>query len=306
MPPRCERTSAVQHPSAATEVAAPSSVDDFGFTLLGTGSPKPSLVRSQPAVAVHFGDEVLLVDCGDGSLPQLLRAGLDPARLETVLFTHLHWDHILGYPSLVWGGWSLGRRKLRVLGPTGVEVMHQQLVADFYADQASFAETLGYPAGGWDAVTARAIEPGDVEVAHGLHIRAAHVYHPPMEAFGFRLEYRGRTLVLSGDTGYCQQLVDLAMGADVLVVDACAYSAKKGQETERLVTQLNKFHASPLEAAHMAAQAGVGLLVLTHLLADVDIHELVGICRQVYSGAICVGEDLCYYPVGDHTGSGSH
>ena len=77
--------------------------------LLGTGSPRPCLDRSQPAQLIEIAGQSFVIDCGDGVTGQLVRAGRDVAAVQQIFLTHLHWDHILGYAGLVWGGWSAGR-----------------------------------------------------------------------------------------------------------------------------------------------------------------------------------------------------
>lgn len=169
-------------------------------TLLGTGSPRPSVERSQPAAVVSWDDQHMLVDCGDGTVRQLQRAGFDLSRVTRLAFTHLHWDHILGYPSLVWGTWATGRTELEVWGPSGTQEMHDRLVGDYYSDQAAFAQSLGYNHAGWHDITVQEVSEGTALDLGGCAVRFAHVVHPPIEAFGLRFEYQGRSIVLSGDS----------------------------------------------------------------------------------------------------------
>ena len=114
-------------------------------TLLGSGSPSPSLSRCQPAALVEWGDGAsALIDAGDGVVAQLMRSGVGLGTVEAVLLTHMHWDHILGYPSFVWGTWIAGRRRLRTFGPKGIADMHERLVESYYRDQAEWAIELGF------------------------------------------------------------------------------------------------------------------------------------------------------------------
>ncbi len=255
-------------------------------TLLGTGSPRPNLDRFQPAALVQWGEHGhLLVDCGDGVTEQLLRAGVDPGTVEHVGFTHLHWDHVLGYPSFVWGSWNLGRRRLRVWGPTGTADMHERLVRSFYDDQADWAIDLGFAPEGWRDVEVVDLEaPASFEL-DGCRIEVGTVVHPPMVSFGYRFTYDGRTLVLSGDSAACDELVELARGADLFVVDGCAADPPPGAPAERqaLIARLRRYHASPAEALAMGRAAGAGRTVLTHLLPGVTVVD----------GE--VGEDLATY-----------
>jgi ribonuclease Z len=265
-------------------------------TLLGTGSPSASLTRCQPAVLVEWGDGAsMLVDAGDGVVAQLLRAGVALATVERVALTHLHWDHILGYPAFVWSSWTAGRDRLSTHGPAGTRAMHRQLVADFYDAQARWAIDLGYPSGGWQAVEVGDIEPGWSTEIDGCTISAGAVVHPPMPAVAYRFDHGGRSLVISGDTIACSQLVAFSAGADVLVADACASPPPPGASDRRraILANLPRFHASATECVAMARQAGVGHVVLTHHLPDTTpAYDLDG-----YTGRVTVGDDLAVIEV---------
>ncbi|MGH9132568.1 MAG: MBL fold metallo-hydrolase [Ilumatobacteraceae bacterium] len=260
-------------------------------TLLGTGSPSPSLTRHHPAALVEWGDgSSMLVDCGDGVVSQLLAAGIGLASLTDVAVTHLHWDHILGYPALVWGGWSAGRARLRVVGPRGTADMHRRLVEEFYRDQAEWAIDLGFQRAGWDDVTVTDIDPGWTVERDGCRIEAGSVVHPPMRSLGYRFTFADRSIVISGDTARCRELVDLAKRADVLVVDACASNPPPDVAPARraIIERLHQFHASPQDCVDMAAEAGVAKVVLTHHLPEAE----PAVDASGFDGEIVIGRDL--------------
>jgi ribonuclease Z len=260
-------------------------------TLLGTGSPSPSLTRAHPSALVQWGaDSAVLVDAGDGVVAQLLKAGVAIGDLEFVAITHLHWDHVLGYPAFIWGSWCAGRARLRVVGPSGTADMHRRLVEDFYRDQAEWAIDLGYRRAGWDATEVVDIDPGWSTALDGCVITAGRVEHPPMIALGYRFTAGGRSVVISGDTARCADLVELARDADVLVVDACA-AAPAGNLTparRAIVERLHAFHAAPQDCVDMAAQAGVARVVLTHHLPEASLEFRT----DNYAGEVIVGNDL--------------
>ena len=260
-------------------------------TLLGTGSPSPTLVRHHPAVLVEWGPRSsMLVDVGDGVVTQLLAAGSGLADVEHLAITHLHWDHVLGYPAFVWGSWSAGRSRLRVVGPTGTADMHQRVVEDFYRAQAEWAIDLGYRRTGWDDVEVLDIEAGWSTELDGCVVEAGRVVHPPMTSVGYRFTFEGRSIVISGDTARCEELVELARGADVLVVDACASTAPPDATPERraLIARLHSFHASPQDCVDMAADADVSKVVLTHHLPEARPQ----FDRSGYEGEVLIGRDL--------------
>ena len=200
----------------------PASDTRLRVTLLGTGSPSPSLSRHHPAALVQWGaGSAVLVDAG---------------------------------------------------GPAGTVDMHRRLVEDFYRDQAEWAMALGYARGGWDDIAVRDLAHGWTADIDGCRVDAAVVEHPPMAALAYRFTYGGRSVVISGDCRRCDGLVSLSVGADVLVADACAPGAGPDASPGRraIVERLHEFHASPQDCVDMAALAGVGMVVLTHLLPEAE------------------------------------
>ena len=241
---------------------------------------------------VEWGDDHrVLVDAGDGVVGQLLRAGAALPAVRHVAITHLHWDHVLGYPAFVWGSWTAGRSALTVWGPDGTADMHRRLVADFYGEQAAWAIELGYPSTGWHDTVVDDIAPGWSTELDGCRIEAGAVVHPPMAAVSYRFTYRGRSLVISGDTAACDELVDFSADADVLVVDACASppppDAAPGRQA--IIRRLIAFHASPQQCVDMATEAGVDRVVLTHHLPEARLADLD---TSGYDGTVIVGTDL--------------
>jgi ribonuclease BN (tRNA processing enzyme) len=260
-------------------------------TLLGTGSPTPSLARSHPAALVSWGRTgCCLVDAGDGAVGQILRSGWPLGSVAHVALTHMHWDHILGYPAFVWASWIAGRSELTTWGPAGTAEMHDRLVQSYYQEQADWAIDLGFRPAGWRQMTVADVEPGWSTSLHGCAITAGAVVHPPMPSLGFRFDHGGRSIVISGDTARCEELVILAAGADVLVVDACAASPPTDASPARqaLISRLHRFHASPQDCIDMAREAAVGHVVLTHHLPEATPRY----DASRYDGRITIGADL--------------
>lgn len=235
----------------------------------------------------------MLVDAGDGVVAQILRSGTDLGSIHQVLLTHMHWDHILGYPGFVWGSWIAGRRSLRTWGPAGTQDMHERLVESYYRDQAEWAIDLGFARSGWDDVHVEDLTPGSSIELDGCTIETGAVVHPPMAAVSYRFTHQGRSIVISGDTAACDSLVEFSRGADLLVVDACAAPPPPDAPParQRLIANLHEFHASPQECVDMAAAAGVGHVVLTHHLPE----GVPTIDPGDFEGRISIGGDLDRY-----------
>ncbi len=261
------------------------------ITLLGTGSPSPSLTRHHPAALVQWGEESqMLVDAGDGVVSQLLAAQVSLQDVKHVALTHLHWDHILGYPAFVWGSWGVGRSALHVIGPAGTADMHERLVKGFYHDQAEWVIELGYDRQGWAGIEVLDIEAGWSIEIEGCQVEAGVVVHPPMTSLGYRFTYKNRSIVVSGDTARCDELVAFSRNADVLVADACATPPPDGVSPARraLLERLHDFHASPQDCVDMAAAANVSTVVLTHHLPGAQPEFDV----SGYEGQVVIGNDL--------------
>ncbi|MCP5029763.1 MAG: MBL fold metallo-hydrolase [Actinomycetia bacterium] len=271
-----------------------SGATDLRVTLLGSGSPTPSLERCHPAALVQWGESgAVLVDAGDGVVSQLLESGTALGSVAHVALTHMHWDHILGYPGFVWGSWIGGRTALHTWGPAGTVEMHEHLVESYYRDQAEWAIDIGFAPEGWHDMAVTDVEPGWSTELDGCVISAGAVVHPPMEAVAFRFNYGGRSLVISGDTAACAELVAFSESADLLVVDACAATPPVSASPARraLIERLHGFHASPQDCVDMAKRAHVGHVVLTHHLPDAQpMFEASG-----YDGRITVGDDLATF-----------
>ncbi|MDP6708013.1 MAG: MBL fold metallo-hydrolase [Alphaproteobacteria bacterium] len=263
----------------------------FRIVLLGTGSPRPSLARHHPAALVQWGRlGSMLVDAGDGVVGQLLAAGASLGEIEHVALTHMHWDHILGYPAFVWGSWNLGRQALSVIGPAGTAEMHERLVESYYREQAEWAIDLGFPRAGFDDIEVRDVAVGWSETVDGCRVAAGPVHHPPMEALAYRFSFGGRSLVVTGDTAMCDEIVAFSAGADVLVADACACmpAGEIVPARRRVLERLHEFHASPQQCVEIARMAEVPKVVLTHHLPEVEpVFD-----ASNYAGEVIVGNDL--------------
>ncbi|MBY0401160.1 MBL fold metallo-hydrolase [Myxococcota bacterium] len=199
--------------------------------LCGAGGPLPDPVRSGPCVAVIAGETMVVVDAGTGGARNLQRLGFVPGRASAVFLTHFHSDHIDGLGELALLRWTGGAKTepLPVHGPAGVE----EIVAGFgqaYRRDAGYrvahhGEATVPPSGaGMRAVSFALPAPGEAPVvfsANGLEVRAFAVDHAPVEpAVGYRFDYQGRSLLVSGDTAKSPNLEAHAKGVDLLVHEA--------------------------------------------------------------------------------------
>lgn len=171
-------------------------------TLLGTGCPPPVMNRFGPSVLVEAGDQKLIFDTGRGALQRMTQIKVSPKNISGVFLTHLHSDHFVGFPDLWLTGWVNGRRDtpLKVWGPKGTEKMMSHLEQAFDYDIKIRLYDDRVPLEGV-TIEAKDIIEGIVYEKNGVKVTAFEVDHAPIKpAFGFRVDYMGRSVVLSGDT----------------------------------------------------------------------------------------------------------
>ena len=271
--------------------------------MLGTGTPNADPDRSGPAVAVVVNDRAYLFDAGPGIVRRAAAAeravtkALRQPNLDVVFLTHLHSDHTLGLPDLMFSPWVLERTApLRVFGPAGTFQMVASLLSA-YREDIRVRLDGGEPSNrtGWKS-EARDIGPGFVFQDSNVKVTAFAVPHGAWtHAFGYRVETRDRVIVISGDTGPAEEIVKQCDGCDVLVHEVRSHE-KLATRPEAWQKYHRAFHTSTLELAALAQRAKPKLLVLYHQLywgaSDEDLLREV---RSVYSGAVVSAKDLGIY-----------
>jgi ribonuclease BN (tRNA processing enzyme) len=275
------------------------------LVLLGTGGgPRVTAKgRAKPATLIVANGIPYVVDCGDGVALQLVRAGIALDALRYVFITHHHSDHNLDYGNLIYDAWAAGLRKpVDTYGPPPLAAMTEA----YWQLNRFDIETRIADEGRVDLrklVAAHEFaKDGQVMRNEDVRVTAARVRHPPIDnAFAYRFDCPGRSIVISGDTAYAPSLVELAKGADVLVCEAMHLGGleallKKVPNAATLREHLLASHTVTEEVGKMAAEAGVKTLVLSHLVPgdDPSITEEMWIegARKYYKGTIVVGRDL--------------
>jgi ribonuclease BN (tRNA processing enzyme) len=270
------------------------SVSQLSVTFTGSGSPRPSLDRANPGQILRFGDALALIDCGGGTTRRILETGNDITKIEHLFLTHLHSDHTLDYAEFMLGSWAVGRTRMRVFGPPGTARLHDLLLIQPYQADIEYRLSLGRSPSGLLDVEINESGPGVIYDEGGLTVRAVEVIHSAY-TLALRFDYAGESIVHSGDTCYCDALVELAQDADVLIHDACMSPAAVFQNNSawpNLYEHLKEHHATPEEAGKTAREAGVRKLVLTHFLIGTDTEETVKRCRSEFDGEVIIAEDL--------------
>ena len=274
--------------------------DDVRLIMLGTGSPIPDPKAFGPATAIVIGSRILLVDAGPGVTRQLAAAGFPRIKeVEATFLTHLHSDHTLGYPDLVFTTWIMGRRSpLVVFGPSGLKRMTARLMDAWREDIDVRISGLERESREWLAVDVREIGPGTIYAKDGVRVTAFPVRHAEWKhAFGYRFDVPGRSITISGDAAPSEALVVAARGTDVLVHEVYIEGRLKPEDRpggDRWPEYMRSAHTSNVELGRLASAVAPGLLVLHHVLrmGGTDEELLAGIRAGGYTGRVAIAKDL--------------
>lgn len=276
---------------------------DLKVTLLGTGSPRPVMNRFGPSILVEAGDQKLIFDCGRGCIQRLYQLKVPLSAATALFLTHLHSDHIVGIPDLWLTGWIVGRRTpLRVWGPAGTEQMMKHLEQAYEFDIHIRRDVDEQIPDEGVVVEAKDIQQGVVYERGGVKVTAFTVDHGSVKpAFGYRVDYAGHSVVLSGDTRYSENLIKFAQGSDVLIHEVLAPNAFQALNTALTRRQMEKVmthHTKTEEAATIFAKVKPKLAVYSHIV-PANATDLLADTRKSYSGPLEVGEDLMSIDIGE-------
>ncbi len=284
-------------PARMTADAVAALPDGLHAAVAGSGSPLPDAKRGNSCLAVIAGARVFVVDAGERASETLNRMQIAPERIEAVLLTHFHSDHIGGLGSLALQRWVAGptRTPMRVIGPPGVEKVvagyNEAYAMDCAYRTAHHGEAVAPSEGAGMTAEPYIIPDGSDSLVvlqeAGLTVTAFTVDHAPVvPAVGYRFDYGGRSLVVSGDTSYSPVLVRIAKGADLLIHDALSRELLKLVEDAarrvgvtgraKIFSDIPSYHASPQQAADAAREAGVHALALTHIIPPLPLKALEG------------------------------
>ena len=280
--------------------------------LLGTGNPQPDPDRSGPATAIVVNGSAYLVDFGPGVVRRAKAAviekgitALEPTNLRVAFATHLHSDHTVGYPDLIFSTWTIGRRvPLEVYGPKGIKAMTEHVIEAWRADIETRTNADGnqrdFPEG--YKVNAHEISAGVVYKDANVTVTAFPTKHA-MESYGYRFDTPDRSIVISGDTNPTQATIDACRGCDVLIHEAntLAWLAKRPETFQAFAA---KYHTTTAQLAELAAKARPRLLIVYH--ASIALRpavspvasspeELLKEVQSRYPGKVVVGRDLDIY-----------
>ena len=262
---------------AMSRPAAMNEFDGLQVFMCGTSSPMPAPGRAQACVAVLAGSSLYLVDAGAGSAHVATLSRLPLERLEAIFLTHFHSDHIAAIPDFNLNSWVAGRPDpLLVYGPPGVAQVVDGLNDAYGLDRdyrvAHHGETLLAPELG---MMQSRLMPAGTRLERGeLTITSFAVDHDPVRpAVGYRFDYGGRSVVVSGDAVVSPGLIDAARNADLLLQDSLSLpiiqaleAASAGTRMEQILLDIQDYHAHTDDLSALVAESGVRQLALYHLV----------------------------------------
>jgi len=292
-----------QEKPARTSAATQAPEQGTRVVVLGTGTPAADPERSGPAVAVVVNDRAYLIDCGPGVVRRAAAAekngivSLKATELRMVFITHLHSDHTLGYPDLIFSPWVLGRTEpLEAYGPRGLKTMTSHIEKAWKEDVRIRRQGLEQANSTGYKVNVHEIQAGVVYRDENVTVTAFPVKHGIWkEAYGYKFETRDRKIVISGDTAPTDEVVKACNGCDVLLHEV--YNPHGNElNDEHWKEYFRTFHTSPAELGDIARRAHPKLLVVYHQvlerLPEADLVEQIG---KEYSGNWVSAKDLGVY-----------
>ncbi len=299
------------------QVTASATVDKNDFKLLfcGTGSPNRTPDRGQPCTALVADGKLFLFDAGEGTTAQLTEFAAPTGALEAIFLTHLHSDHISGVAEVLHNTWLFGRRHItRTIGPPGTGKMLDGFTHAYEDDLHERTRVLGADnlnnnivfEGAQDVL----VEGPDAKIVYeenGLVISAFLVDHPEWpQAYGYRIEYRDKIVVISGDTAPSDGIRRHAKGADALIHEAVnmeifmyvgeQMEAQGGPMTKERMKRIASVHTPTKDLAEIARDTSVKNLIITHLIPAMpaiwiaDVFFTAGM-SDIYKGDIIVARD---------------
>jgi ribonuclease BN (tRNA processing enzyme) len=283
-------------------------VESVKITLLGTGTPAPSLERQSSGYLIEVGADLIVMDHGPGAHHRLLESGHGAVDVTRAFFSHLHYDHCMDYARLVLQRWDMGAggvADLEVYGPPPIGRMTEQLFGVDGVYGPDISARIGHQSsidvfkarGGAvprqrPAPRVREVHAGSIIDGAGWRVTVGHASHvqPQLECLAFRIDSDEGSVCYSGDSGACAEIVELARGCDVLIHMNHHFSGTEPSASYRAACGNHR------DNALIAQRAGVKTLVLTHILPQLDqpgireqiVHEI----KQEFAGTVILGQDL--------------
>ena len=291
-------------------MASAAQADDgtFRVTLLGSGVPDPQPDRFSASTLIEAGDQKLLFDVGRGATIRLYQLRIPLSKIDVVFFTHYHSDHTIGMPDLLLTGWlppayAHRTQPMHVIGPIGAKALMEGLASAYVGDVKGREQDQHLPPEGVAANVDEFTQDGDVYERSGVKVTAFTVEHGIKPAVGYRVDYDGRSVVLSGDTSISENVIKYGASADLVIHEVAVFNS----ELLKLPSfqHIQSIHVTPNQAGTVFARIHPKLAVYSHIAQlgtpaapAPDLADIVSETRQTYQGPLAIGEDLMTFDIG--------
>jgi len=280
----------------------------FRVTLLGSGVPDPDPDRFSASTLIEAGGQKLLFDVGRGATIRLYQLHIPLSKIDVVFFTHYHSDHTIGLPDLLLTGWlpppfAHRTEPLHVIGPVGAKNLLSNLAAAYSADINGREEDQHLPPEGVAANVEEFTQDGAVYEKDGVKVTAFAVEHGIKPAYGYRVDYDGRSVLLSGDTRLNDNVVKYGEGVDLLIHEVFAINPEllKVAAFQKILS----IHTTPSQAGTVFLRTHPKLAAYTHVAQfgtpaapAPSLADIVAETRATYPGPLAIGQDLMTFDIG--------
>ena len=251
------------------------SAEVLRVVILGSGTPRLDIDRFSQSILVEAGDERLLFDTGRGTAIRLSQMNVNLSSINNIFFTHLHSDHIVGFPDVLMTGWVYQREKtLNIFGPSGTKNFVDNIKDAFNEDikirleKPEELKILGLNTyvkeiSGGLVYKSKNVEVHSINVDHGGGVE---------HAYGYKINYKDKSVVISGDTNYSEELVNAANDVDILIHEIAAAPSSLINKSEKVRGIMN-YHTTPEELTKIINQTKAKFTVLNHVLLLGGITE---------------------------------
>lgn len=247
------------------------------ITILGSGTSIPLSYKASPSMMLKIEDNIIILDMGPGTLRQLSRVGIDSKRINHILFSHFHPDHtadLIHFLFVTRNPSVFDKRKpFLISGATGLKTLIRNL-------QHAYFHWLDIPEGKMEVEELEIEKP--VKKEYGIYSVISRPVKHAESSLAYRIEdEKGKSVVYSGDTEFCEGIISLAENTDLLILE-CAVPEGSGLDG----------HLTPAEAGQIASEANVKKLLLVHFYPEILTANISGECRKYYNGELILGRDL--------------
>jgi ribonuclease Z len=297
--------------AGVTSIAAAQAAPPISVTLLGTGTPQPRPDRFGPSILVEAGGKRLVFDAGRGLTIRLFQLGIPLGTIESLFITHFHSDHLNGLPdyfltSYLRTPYAVRNKEMRLAGPTGIKRISEAM-RDMYADDINIRMAdEKVPEAATKIITHEFAEDGVVFDEGGVKVTAFKVLHGELikPSFGYRVDHAGKSVVMSGDTKFDENLIKHSMNVDLLLHEVCMLPAALNGVPA--FQNIMNHHTSPEECGTVFTRTKAKVAAYTHIVQPgskenppVSEQMIVEATRKTYAGPLIVGEDLMRFVIAD-------